>query len=242
MAAPDIASVDDAVQHSTPGHHEDTSEVSGRRKYSVSLARPRVSYIINTASLNPIAGGQNNPYRANTYGDRADLLHNRIIPFGTAAFDEVIVAGVYKPPEDGDWDYRYVFVSPFYEDRRDALLQREQGCRLSTGDLLVIGHDDHIPEFTANELDPDGDWDILVPKRKHAITGQRLDNGEARNYMGGHILIMRREVWVSVPWVRVLPLRCWDMPMTRIWREAGFNIEFTDELTCLDLEAKENET
>lgn len=192
----------------------------------------RVSLIINTA-VTTAKGG--NPFRSSSYADREAGLE-RIIDEGVPEAVEKIVAGSYKP-NDG---FTYLEVPPLYGDRRDALVQREMGARLSTGDILVFTHDDHLPNFHASDI-PDGEWDILVPKRVHGIDGRDLPNGQEQDYMGGHTLIMRREAWVRVPWLAVVPERCWDLPMTRLWREAGLKIEWTDDIISVDLEAKENE-
>lgn len=195
----------------------------------------RASLIINTAVLAPHAQKTGNPFRTTTYAERGEGLL-RIIDEGLPEACEKIVAGNYEP---GD-GYTYIEVPPLYGDRRDALVQREMGARLSTGDILVFTHDDHLPNFHASDIQAK-DWDILVPKRVHDVTGEELPNGRDQDYMGGHSLIMTREAWVRVPWLSVIPERCWDLPMTRLWREAGLKIEWTDDLISVDLEAKAGE-
>jgi hypothetical protein len=165
----------------------------------------------------------------------------QIISTCSPYFDEVIVAGTYRPDSVEPSRYTYLEVSPMYGDRRDALVQREMGARLSRGSLLLFTHDDHMPDFAASDI-PDGDWHILVPKRIHGITGERLPNGQEEGYMGGHSLVMKREAWVTIPWLTVTPHRCWDRPLTTIWQKAGLSIEFTDDLATIDLEAREGET
>lgn len=155
-------------------------------------------------------------------------------------FDEIIVAGNYKPDSAEPPRYTYLEVSPMYGDRRDALMQREMGARLSTGEVLVFTHDDHTPDFTKEDI-PEGDWGILVPKRVHGLTAGDLPNGQEEGYMGGHTLLMRRHIWVSIPWLSVLPHRCWDLPMTQIWSQSNVKITFTDDISSTDLEAGEDE-
>ena len=184
----------------------------------------------------PHASATKNPFRQSAYSERAKILDERII--ATAKFDELIVAGSYRSGES----YTYLHVKPVYVDRRDALYQREMGARLSTGEILCFTHDDHLPDFSADDVRAhDPDWDILVPKRVHGKTGATLPNGQAEGYMGGHTLLMRREVWVAIPWLTVEPARCWDLVMTDKWLDEGFKIAYTDELVSVDLEAEEGE-
>jgi hypothetical protein len=199
----------------------------------------RTSLIINTAALAPHAAQTGNPFRSTPYADRAALV-DRIVDECHGDFDEIIVAGHFRPDSAEPSRYIYIEVAPMYGDRRDALVQREMGARLATGERLAFTHDDHLPAFAAEEI-PDGDWDILVPKRKHGLTGETLPNGEEEGYMGGHTLIMKRAAWVTVPWLTVAPHRCWDLALTNIWQEAGLKIAFTDEIISIDLEAREGE-
>lgn len=196
----------------------------------------RVSLIINTACMAPHAAETKNPFRESAYSERAQLI-KKIIHRG-ADFNETLVAGSYK----FGTGYTYVNIQPVHADRRDALYQREMGARLSTGDILCFTHDDHLPQFTADDVRAhDPDWDILVPKRIHGKTGDDLSNGRDEGYMGGHTLLMRRDVWVVVPWLTIETARCWDLVMTDEWRKNGFEITFTDELVSVDLEAAEGE-
>ncbi len=196
----------------------------------------RVSLIINTACMAPHASATKNPFRSDAYSERTHTI-KEILHSG-ADFDETIVAGVY---EFGT-GYTYLNVDAVYTDRRDALYQREIGARLSTGSILCFTHDDHLPQFTADDVCAhDSDWDILVPKRVHGKTGETLPNGRDEGYMGGHTLLMRRDVWVVVPWLTVESARCWDLVMSNEWRKQDFDITFTDDLVSVDLEAKEGE-
>ncbi len=200
------------------------------------LKQPRVSLIINTACEAPHAATTSNPFRESAYSERAQLL-GEIIDAGQD-FTECLVSGSFHA---GD-GYTYVRVDPVYSDRRDALYQREMGARTSTGDILCFTHDDHLPQFTAADvLAHDPNWDILVPKRIHGKTGETLPNGRDEGYMGGHTLLMRRDVWVAIPWLTVETARCWDLVMTDIWLDEGLKIEYTDELVSVDLEAAEGE-
>lgn len=199
----------------------------------------RTSLIINTAALAPHAATTRNPHRQNPYAARADLVEI-IVDECWKDYDEVIVAGNYKPDSAEPPRYTYLEVSPMYGDRRDALMQREMGARLSTGEVMCFTHDDHLPEFGAEDI-PEGDWDILVPAREHGVTGEHLPNGQEQGYMGGHTLLMRRHVWVSIPWLSVITHRCWDLPMTQIWKQSNVKIVFTDDINCVDLEAEEDE-
>lgn len=208
----------------------------------------KISYIINTAACDPWVHGSN-PHRSAGYRSRLDLMRNRILPIALEqGFDEIIVAGAY---EDGP-GYRYLPVAPHYRDRRDALVQRERGARLATGDVLVFGHDDHclgadfscwLREYCGAGAAP---WDLLVPQRRHGITGAILNNGFEdgplkSSYMGGHVLVMKRWLWAQVPWTSV-DSEYWDTSLTRLWKEAGAKIVFADDLIHLDVEAAADES
>ena len=204
--------------------------------FEAGRSKPRVSLIVNTACEAPHAAQFSNPFRSGTYSDRAKLL-GEIIDAGQN-FDECLVAGSYHAGEN----YTYVGVDPVYSDRRDALYQRELGARASTGDILCFTHDDHYPHFSAADvLAHDPDWTILIPKRVHGKTGETLVNGRDEGYMGGHTLLMRRDVWADTPWLSVETARCWDLGMTDIWHKNGWELTFTDALVSMDLEAKEGE-
>ena len=120
------------------------------------------------------------------------------------------------------------------------------GARHATGDVLVFCHDDHVPDSHSVEILRNHygynmhQNDLLIPKRLHAITGEELNNGQADDYMGGHCLAMHRSLWAEVPWTST-DLIFWDVTMTRLWREAGANLIWHDELIHYDLEAGEDE-
>lgn len=196
----------------------------------------RISYVINTAAGDPRAAYSKNPHRASTYIRRRELLETEVLPRARAeGFDEIIVAGSWREGEG----YRYVPVAPRRRDRSDCLVQRELGARYATGTILVFGHDDHaVGEGFCERLRglaADPSWGILVPRRIHAGTGAELENGRAKGYMGGHVLVMRRELWAEVPWTSV-DTEYWDVPMTARWRAKG-EVRWEDSLTHLDVEA-----
>jgi len=198
--------------------------------------KPRISLIFNTCCLDPRAKDYRNPYRSTNYEDRANLL--REVLKNLSGFDEVIVAGNFEEGEN----YHYIEVPPYYHDRRDALRQRELGARYTTGDLLVFSHDDHAPGGNlAYQLKDGIEGDIIVPKRINKSSSKTLNNGKSTDMMGGHLLIMRRWVWAKVPWTSV-HTEWWDVTMTRLWREAGAEIMWNDDLICYDVEAKADET
>lgn len=215
----------------------------------------RISYCINTASRDPYAAGFKNPHRSVGYASRYSLLKEKVLPAVLAqGFDEVIVAGSF---EEGS-GYAYVPVLPKYRDRRDALCQREAAARHATGDILIFGHDDHAvaADFGQQLVKYAGyrhgempvefpDWDLLIPQRQHGITKETLANGKNEKepvyaYMGGHVLVMRRWLWATVPWTTV-DTEFWDTSMTRIWKEAGARLVYADDLVHLDMEAAEHE-
>lgn len=203
----------------------------------------RISLIINTAAGDPYIAARRNPFRSATYGDRRTTLSEILADFAHG-FDEIIVAGVVPNglPQTTPVT-RIVNVAPIYRDRRDALVQREVGARHASGDILVFTHDDHAPApgFASSLLvEPDG-WDLLIPQRVHGVTEALLNNGAADDYMGGHLLVMRRWLWAAVPWTK-LNTEFWDVPMTHEWRAAGARLVWTDRLSSIDLEASASES
>lgn len=217
----------------------------------------RISYIINTACTDPHVNAGRNRWRQAGYSERYRLLKEKVLPAALSQdFDEIIVCGNFETGTG----YQYVPMEPRYRDRRDALWQRELGARYATGDVLVFGHDDHavasgfksnllnwIIGFDTEVTDLDNkpvyerkSWDLLIPKRQHALTGAELNNGKADGYMGGHVLVMKRWLWAQVPWT-TLDTEWWDTSMTRMWQEAGGKLVWADDLVHLDVEATENE-
>lgn len=216
----------------------------------MSVLPMKVSLVINSASLDRVGRRANNPHRHAGYVDRADLLRDVILPSAKiSGFDEILVVGVFEEGEG----YQYIPMNPRYRDRRDALYQRDLGFRHSTGDVVVFCHDDHKPSdgFATKLRTIEGDWDILVPKRTHHITGEELNNGHEKFaeadgrrsgvYMGGHCCVFRRWVIAEVPWTTV-NTEFWDVVLTGKWKDAGARMEFTDVVSHVDLEAGVLET
>lgn len=203
----------------------------------------RLSLIINTAAGDPWVARQRNMYRAAAYGQRAVYLQQ--ILDAAAGFDEIILAG--SPPSinlkapEGIRLIR-VEVPPRKRDRSDALWQREVGARFSTGSHLVFTHDDHAPgpDFAETLRRTHFEGNLIIPERLHGLTGESLENGKARGYMGGHLLVMERGLWAKVPWYSV-DTEYWDVPMTTLWEQAGGKLQWTDLLSCIDLEAGADE-
>lgn len=204
----------------------------------------QISYIINTACMDPWANERGNLHRSAGYSQRYSILKEKVLPAALSqGFDEVIVAGVFEPGTG----YQYVPVQPHHRDRRDALRQRELGARYATGDILVFGHDDHALDINFRNIlwacydDPKYPWDLLIPQRQHAITGAVMNNGEAAGYMGGHVLVMKRWLWAEVPWT-ACDTEYWDTTMTRLWREVGGKLVYADDLIHFDVEASPDES
>lgn len=203
----------------------------------------KISLILNTACMDPIVASRHNTYRSAKYVSRSDMLKETIRV--SQGFNEIIVVGNYKSnirlPK-----YEYIEVQPSTRTRADGLIQREVGARHSTGDILVFCHDDHRPADDFSERIRihysygKNRNDLLIPKRVHNITGSVMNNGRDDDYMGGHTLVMTRSLWAEVPWT-MTDLIFWDVTMTRMWREAGANLVWHDELIHYDLEASEDE-
>jgi len=204
----------------------------------------KISLILNTSCMDPHANKSHNPWRKAIYADRINTLAVTINKAADDAWHEVIVAGNY---EEGT-SYKYVPVQPVCRNRADALVQREQGARYATGDVLVFCHDDHRPAAGFAKLLSDKyanvEWDLLIPQRIHAVTNEVLANGKDDSpngsYMGGHCLVMKRWLWAEVPW-NSTQTEYWDHSMTRLWRNAGAQLVYADDLIHYDMEASEDE-
>ena len=194
----------------------------------------KTSLIINTCSMDALAAPRKSLYANAPYGARASLLRDKIILAACIeGWDEIFVVGSFESGKG----YRYIPMQPIYRDRRDALWQRELGARHATGDVLAFAHDDHMfaPGTLAQlKKHPQAWWDILVPERVDE-KGNLLDNGKDAGYMGGHCLLMKRATWAAVPWTSV-DTEWWDVTLTRVWKEEGAKIMWTDDLTHIDLD------
>jgi hypothetical protein len=209
----------------------------------------RLSYIVTTASGDPAVAHQHGGggIYAATLADRATLLREKILP-ATEGFDEVWVVGRY--PQDLEDDFsdhvNFVHLAPLRRERIEAFRQREVGARFSTGDILVMSADDHaLGKGFAKNLRKivDEDWDLLTPRRVHALTGETLNNGSAEMYSPWHCQVYKRHVWAQVPFTSFDTL--WvDILLTQKWfddNEIDCKMVWDDRLEVLDVEAREDE-
>lgn len=190
-----------------------------------------VSLIINTA-----AGGDTSIHNSSKnafHTDRAFALRNLLLPqyCSDAAIDEVIVVGEWEPGPD----YRYIHSPSTWFNCVDALTQRQLGFEAATGDTLIFMHDDHwLPYVEYNKV-----RGVCVPERwtrlRHAA-GERLNNGAADGYIGGHCAIYNRHVLEECPWAAVPRVHTWDVEHTRQIRDAGFSITWSNMLRVWDIE------
>jgi hypothetical protein len=211
----------------------------------------RIELIFNTCVGDPAVANNSNPHRQATYADRwpgllATLIEqakeeeawwHQITVVGQLSEDHITELASYE------LGINYIEVPPLRRQRSDALLYREIATRHSSADVFVYSHDDHRPETGM----PDKllylcekDSSIIIPKRVHLATNEELNNGKDDDYMGGHVLAMTRGAWAKVPWTRV-NTTYWDVPMTRLWRDADVNLVWDDGIICYDIEATEDE-
>ena len=210
----------------------------------------KISLILNTSCMDPLAGTIRSQWRRKPYAARIELLKKTIALAHRVDWDEIIIAGNF---ESGN-KYKYVEVQPVFRNRADALVQRELGARYSTGDVLVFCHDDHRPDeeffqilndWCEDDFGNFGAWDLLIPKRIHHATDEELENGnhehdDRESYMGAHCLVMKRWLWAEVPWTST-GTEYWDHSMTRLWKQAGAKMIYADDLVHYDMEAEEDE-
>ncbi len=192
-----------------------------------------ISVCINTAALAPHAkhvmssGGV-------PYSWRAYALKNFILPryVGAEYIDEVIVTGIWEEGEG----YTYVHVPAQHFNWADCIEQRHAGFEASSGDVLVFQHDDHMLDLWLGAVQG---WDVISPARytrARTFSGERLNAGEADGYIDGHCSIYKREVIERCPWSNVPRAFTMDIAHTKQVKAAGFNIVWTDNVRCWDVE------
>lgn len=199
------------------------------------------SLIINTAALAKHAdvtlSSGRSPYSWRTYA-----LRNWLLPAYTsdALIDEVIVVGEW---EEGD-GYTYVPLKNVHRSWQDCIAQRQAGFEVSTGEIIIHQHDDHLLDTFNSVLDEptaypkEATFQVLVPQRWTRLRnphGERLNHGE-NQYIGGHCTIYRREVLEQCPWKNVPGVFTLDVEHTKQIRAAGFSIAWSDSLRCWDTE------
>ena len=209
----------------------------------------RISRIISTACGDPDAYAQHGGggiYSATMY-DRQRMLRDEILPADIAeGYDEIWVVGRY--PDDLQTEFsdavNFVFLPPMRLNRIEAFRQRECGARFSTGDIMVVGADDHKVGTgfvqTLREIADEDTWDVIQPKRVHGITGELLPDGQEEGYSPWHCQVYRRWVWCMCPFTGIDTLWC-DIIWPTHYREIGAKLTWDDRLTIVDVEAKEGE-
>ncbi|KKK90904.1 hypothetical protein LCGC14_2718310 [marine sediment metagenome] len=211
----------------------------------------RTTLIITTATGDPLVANEQRggAGTGQLHAKRVEFLNDEILPAGQkCGFDELIVSGRPHKSLRSDLGVVYHHVSPIRRDRSEALNIREQATRLSTGDILVYSSDDHkLSENFLSDM-PEGDWDVLTPKRLNGSSGNEMNSGAPEskwfNYDGyspAHCNVLKRRVWAKVPWTSIQRIEAWDIPISTKWKEAGFRLEWTDKIWAIDLEAREGE-
>ena len=208
----------------------------------------RIELIFNTCVGDAAVANDSNPFRQATYADRWAGLLASLIEQSAEVWHQITVVGQLNEDQIAELasyelGINYIEVPPLRRARSDALLYREIATRHSAADVFVYSHDDHRPAIGMQDKLMylcGKDSSIVIPKRVHLGTGETLNNGKDDDYMGGHVLAMTRNAWAKVPWTRV-NTTYWDVPMTRLWRNADINIVWDDAILCFDIEATEDE-
>ena len=206
-----------------------------------------ITLVVNTAAMQPeitLSSGKV------PHSWRGYALRNWILPayINNPYIDQLIVSGVWEEGEG----YEYVCCPSVNFDCTDALFQRHAGFLKATGDILIFAHDDHflpeMPDPIGKCMDRDEVYGVISPSRYtrlRKVEGERLFNGEDRfpfsncpgvPYISGHCGIYRREVIEKCPWNKVDKVFTWDICHTRQIKEAGFKINWTDDIRCWDVE------
>lgn len=218
------------------------------------------SLIVNTCCLGPKARETSNSQGRLKHSQREYALRTWILPdyVRDRHVDELIVAGEFEPPPTDE--FRYVHSPSTHFTCVDALAQRQAGFDVSSGDVVIVQHDDHWLDPASRLQFSDGwpshfaAYDVVVPARwtrLRILSGERLNNGEAWKplrgfegvaqepqtpYVSGHCAVFRRQVLVDVPWGRVPKVHTWDEKFTEQLLAAGVRILWTDSLRVYDVE------
>lgn len=229
----------------------------------------KITYIITTCCGDDEAASQRTPSREATMRTRERLLADEILPAALAQpIDEIIVGG--RPTDALAEEFepegvRFEWIEPVVRWRTEAGHIRRVCAELTDADLFIFSADDHrlasdfadrLRENASHPLRGDGgaSWDAWAPARYHALTNERLNNGEVDfgeidgrphshiGYHGFHVNVMRRWLVESVPWDIFPPtLDFQDVPMTDAWRRVGAFLKWGEPLRIYDIEAAEEE-
>ena len=210
-----------------------------------------ISLIVTTACGDPLVAEQHGGAgQGQRHAQRIKFLNEKILPaaINIGELDEIIVAGRPSDELKQFEGVTYLWVPPIVRDRSESLHIREIASRYSIGDILIYTADDHMlgDDFVSNM--PTWDWDILTPMRINGADGNEMNSGDPASkwanfdgYSPAHCQVLKRPVWAEVPWTTIRSVEAWDIPISIKWREAGFELKWTDEIHAVDLEAKEDE-
>jgi len=209
----------------------------------------KTSYILTTCcgDLNVAEQHGGGGIYAKTMSERAQLIHDEILPAALKQdppFDEMLVVGRFPQAlVEAYPDVMWLFLPPERLDRIEAFRERECAARWSRGDILVLSADDHklADDFTAQlRAIREEPWDLITPKRVHALTGQTLNNGLADGYSPWHCQVLRRSLWAQLPFTAYDTL--WvDILLPERYKRLGAQMVWSDDLIVYDVEAQEGE-
>ena len=194
-----------------------------------------ISLVVNTACLGLRAGAVLSSGKR-PHNLREFLLKCFILPEAMAnpAISEIIVAGEFEP---GD-GYIYVPARSVYFNCRDALHQRQRGFEVSTGDVILFQHDDHLVQGVFPPMEAFNSVQVIVPQRRTRMrvpTGERLNTGEGE-YISGHAAFYTREAVAKCPWGQVPKVYQWDRAHTLQLRKAGYLAAIAEQVVAWDIE------
>ena len=195
------------------------------------------SIIINTCALGAYAHAVvGSDGHGGLHAWRAYVLRNWIIPMYTRWPTELIIVGEWEPGPG------YIYIPCRGETLScvNALVQRQAGFEVSTGDIIVCQHDDHVFDgltITAEALR----WDVISPRRHTYLRtlragGEWLNDGSRDGYILGHGAIYKRQVLERCPWKDVPLVYSWDEAHTQQIRAAGFTTGYAPDIVIRDVE------
>ena len=173
---------------------------------------------------------------------RWHLVAEKILPSVLEqAFDEVVVVG---GGESGD-GYRHLLVPDVTGSTIDALMKRDTAAAATESDVIVYLCDDHrlTPTFLMllqSKYLHDTEWDALAPQRFCMRDGQRcyLNMGQGEKYVGGHAVVVRRNLIREIPWMTAPHSKFWDKMQSYRWTGHGATIKYADnDLLIEDIES-----
>lgn len=179
-------------------------------------------------------------------GRREALLDSHVLPtILPQGFDEVLVVGKHHNGEG----YRYLEIEGITNTTLDALIKRDTAAVATESRWILYLCDDH--RLPANFLSRFRlkyaccGAKVVAPSRFCLREGGQvawLNVGQGERYVGGHGIVIQRNVLRDVPWLiapRVMSPRgmLWDKTHSHVLLSQGYDIEYAgNDLAIEDID------